>query len=64
MNGKNVSGTDGHSSSKLLLTTYRCSFTFDPENFPDPAHYLHEIKEKYNVKICLWSEDFLSHGNI
>ncbi|KAF8514046.1 alpha-glucosidase [Gautieria morchelliformis] len=28
-----------------------CSFTFDPDNFPDPAAYLSEIKSKYGVKI-------------
>ena len=33
-----------------------CSFTFDPENFPDPKAYLSEIKRKYGVKICVWSE--------
>ena len=33
----------------------RCSFTFDPDNFPDPKAYLSEIKEKYGVKICVWS---------
>jgi alpha-glucosidase (family GH31 glycosyl hydrolase) len=34
----------------------RCSFTFDPDNFPDPKAYLTEIKQKYGVKICLWSK--------
>lgn len=34
----------------------RCSFRFDPDNFPDPKAYLTEIKQKYGVKICLWSE--------
>ncbi|XP_006458460.1 hypothetical protein AGABI2DRAFT_183497 [Agaricus bisporus var. bisporus H97] len=37
-----------------------CSFTFDPENFPDPKAYLAEIKEKYNVKICLWINPYIS----
>ena len=37
----------------------RCSFTFDPENFPDPKAYLADIKERYGVKICVWSTDFL-----
>lgn len=37
-------------------TEIRCSFTFDPENFPDPKAYLAEIKRKYGVKICVWSE--------
>lgn len=35
---------------------YRCSFTFDSENFPDPKAYLAEIKRKYGVKICVWSK--------
>jgi alpha-glucosidase (family GH31 glycosyl hydrolase) len=34
---------------------FRCSFTFDPEFFPDPKAYLSDIKKKYDVKICLWS---------
>ena len=38
----------------------RCSFTFDPENFPDPKAYLSEIKQKYGVKICVWSACFPS----
>lgn len=33
-----------------------CNFTFDPDNFPDPAQYIKEIKEKYGVKVCVWSE--------
>ncbi|KAH7915998.1 glycoside hydrolase family 31 protein [Hygrophoropsis aurantiaca] len=37
-----------------------CSFTFDPENFPDPKAYLSEIKQKYNVKICLWINPYIS----
>ncbi|EIW85270.1 glycoside hydrolase family 31 protein [Coniophora puteana RWD-64-598 SS2] len=37
-----------------------CSFTFDPENFPDPKAYLAEIKEKYNVKVCLWINPYIS----
>jgi hypothetical protein len=38
----------------------RCSFTFDPDNFPDPKAYLHDIKSKYGVKICVWSKfDYL-----
>lgn len=43
---------------KALADTYlyRCSFTFDPENFPDPKAYLAEIKRKYGVKICVWSK--------
>ncbi|KAF8162970.1 glycoside hydrolase family 31 protein [Crassisporium funariophilum] len=37
-----------------------CSFTFDPENFPDPKAYLAEIKAKYGVKICLWINPYIS----
>ncbi|KAF7295119.1 Glycoside hydrolase family 31 protein [Mycena indigotica] len=37
-----------------------CSFTFDPEFFPDPKAYLTEIKEKYNVKVCLWINPYIS----
>ncbi|KZT65459.1 glycoside hydrolase family 31 protein [Daedalea quercina L-15889] len=32
-----------------------CSFTFDPDNFPNPKAYLAEIKQKYGVKVCVWS---------
>lgn len=38
----------------------RCSFTFDPDNFPDPKAYLAEIKQKYGVKICLWSKKYIA----
>jgi alpha-glucosidase (family GH31 glycosyl hydrolase) len=31
-----------------------CDFTFDPDNFPDPKAYLTEIKDQYDVKICVW----------
>ncbi|KAG6896109.1 hypothetical protein C0992_010250, partial [Termitomyces sp. T32_za158] len=37
-----------------------CSFTFDPDNFPDPKKYLAEIKEKYGVKICAWINPYIS----
>ncbi|KAL4251673.1 glycosyl hydrolase 31 family protein [Abortiporus biennis] len=37
-----------------------CSFTFDPENFPDPKAYLAEIKKKYGVKICVWINPYIS----
>ncbi len=36
-----------------------CNFTFDPENFPNPAEYLRELKEKFGVKICVWSKHLL-----
>lgn len=34
----------------------RCSFTFDPDNFPNPKAYLSDIKAKYGVKVCVWSK--------
>ncbi|KAF9264893.1 alpha-glucosidase [Marasmius fiardii PR-910] len=37
-----------------------CSFTFDPENFPNPKGYLSEIKEKHGVKVCLWINPYIS----
>ncbi|KAF9466415.1 glycosyl hydrolases family 31-domain-containing protein [Collybia nuda] len=37
-----------------------CSFTFDPDNFPDPKAYITEIKKKYGVKICLWINPYIS----
>ncbi|KAI0085476.1 alpha-glucosidase [Irpex rosettiformis] len=37
-----------------------CSFTFDPDNFPDPKAYLAEIKSKYGVKICVWINPYIS----
>ncbi|KAA1471237.1 alpha-glucosidase [Dentipellis sp. KUC8613] len=37
-----------------------CSFTFDPDNFPNPEKYLSEIKEKYGVKICVWINPYIS----
>ncbi|TDL25048.1 alpha-glucosidase [Rickenella mellea] len=36
------------------------SFTFDPENFPDPKKYLSEIKTEYGVKTCLWINPYIS----
>lgn len=41
---------------RKIHTIYpRCSFTFDPDNFPNPQGYLSDIKRKYGVKICVWS---------
>ncbi|KAH8108115.1 alpha-glucosidase [Cristinia sonorae] len=37
-----------------------CSFTFDPDNFPDPEGYLSAIKEAYGVKICVWINPYIS----
>ncbi|KAK7043691.1 hypothetical protein VNI00_008302 [Paramarasmius palmivorus] len=45
---------------EILMNNNRCSFTFDPDNFPDPAKYLADIKEKYNVKICVWINPYIS----
>ncbi|EPQ58728.1 hypothetical protein GLOTRDRAFT_37153 [Gloeophyllum trabeum ATCC 11539] len=37
-----------------------CSFTFDPDNFPDPKAYLSDIKKRYGVKICVWINPYIS----
>ncbi|KAL6309103.1 alpha-glucosidase [Sparassis latifolia] len=37
-----------------------CSFTFDPDNFPDPKAYLAHIKKTYGVKICVWINPYIS----
>ncbi|KDQ59474.1 glycoside hydrolase family 31 protein [Jaapia argillacea MUCL 33604] len=37
-----------------------CSFTFDPDNFPDPKSYLSELKQTYGVKICVWINPYIS----
>ncbi|KAI5121015.1 hypothetical protein M0805_005961 [Coniferiporia weirii] len=37
-----------------------CSFTFDPDNFPDPGKYLSEIKTEYGVKVCVWINPYIS----
>ncbi|KAJ3788593.1 alpha-glucosidase [Lentinula aff. detonsa] len=37
-----------------------CSFTFDPDNFPDPKGYLSSIKQKFGVKICVWINPYIS----
>lgn len=34
----------------------RTSFTFDPDNFPDPKAYLASLKKQFGVKICVWSK--------
>ncbi|QRW15933.1 glycoside hydrolase family 31 protein [Rhizoctonia solani] len=31
------------------------SFTFDPDNFPNPKEYLASLKKQFGVKICVWS---------
>lgn len=40
-----------------------CSFTFDPDNFPDPKKYLSEIKSKFGVKICVWINPYISQAS-
>ncbi|PPR04952.1 hypothetical protein CVT24_010410 [Panaeolus cyanescens] len=38
----------------------QCSFTFDPDNFPNPKEYIAEIKAKYGVKVCLWINPYIA----
>jgi alpha-glucosidase (family GH31 glycosyl hydrolase) len=59
-----MKGYEWYTKSTLTISldnssASRCSFTFDPDNFPDPKAYLSEIKSKYGVKICVWSEYLL-----
>jgi alpha-glucosidase (family GH31 glycosyl hydrolase) len=37
-----------------------CSFTFDPDNFPNPKEYLTQIKQKFHVKVCVWINPYIS----
>ncbi|KAG7529886.1 hypothetical protein FFLO_05334 [Filobasidium floriforme] len=37
-----------------------CSFQFDDKAFPDPASYLRTVKDKYNVKVCVWINPYIS----
>ncbi|OBZ75677.1 Alpha-xylosidase [Grifola frondosa] len=37
-----------------------CSFTFDPDNFPNPKAYLADIKSRYGVKVCVWINPYIS----
>jgi alpha-glucosidase (family GH31 glycosyl hydrolase) len=37
----------------------RTSFTFDPDNFPNPKEYLASLKKQFGVKICVWSKSTL-----
>ncbi|KAG9029478.1 hypothetical protein FRB95_005280 [Tulasnella sp. JGI-2019a] len=41
-----------------------CSFTFDPEMFPDPKAYLAHVKKEYDVKVCLWINPYISQHSI
>ena len=36
-----------------------CSFQFDDKSFPDPAGYLRSVKDKYNVKVCVWINPYI-----
>ncbi|KAG8745575.1 hypothetical protein FRC10_007753 [Ceratobasidium sp. 414] len=36
------------------------SFTFDPDNFPDPKGYLASLKKQFGVKICVWINPYIS----
>jgi hypothetical protein len=36
-----------------------CSFQFDDKSFPDPAGYLRTVKDKYNVKVCVWINPYI-----
>jgi alpha-glucosidase (family GH31 glycosyl hydrolase) len=37
-----------------------CSFSWDPEAFPDPKKYLADIKKEYNVKVCAWVNPYIA----
>jgi alpha-glucosidase (family GH31 glycosyl hydrolase) len=41
-----------------------CSFTWDPEAFPDPKKYLSDIKKEYNVKVCAWITPYISEWTV
>ncbi|KAG9023526.1 hypothetical protein FRB95_012978 [Tulasnella sp. JGI-2019a] len=41
-----------------------CSFTFDPENFPDPKAYIAQVKKEYGVKVCVWINPYISQHSI
>jgi len=36
-----------------------CSFKFDDKAFPDPESYLKTVKDKYNVKVCVWINPYI-----
>ncbi|GAB1524938.1 hypothetical protein RhiTH_008094 [Rhizoctonia solani] len=36
------------------------SFTFDPDNFPNPKEYLASLKKQFGVKICVWINPYIS----
>lgn len=46
----------------FLILNVRCSFTFDPDNFPDPKGYIAQIKQKFGVKVCVWSKSTILLG--
>lgn len=37
-----------------------CSFDFDREAFPDPESYIKTVKKRYNVKVCVWINPYIS----
>jgi len=37
-----------------------CSFSWDPEAFPNPKKYLTELKKEYNVKVCAWINPYIA----
>ncbi|KAK6202242.1 alpha-glucosidase II [Scheffersomyces amazonensis] len=36
-----------------------CDFEFDPEYFPNATKMLKQLKEKYNIKICVWINSYI-----
>ncbi|ELU45927.1 alpha-glucosidase [Rhizoctonia solani AG-1 IA] len=52
MNGTSVDGQQCFSMPNA--TALRTSFTFDPDNFPNPKEYLASLKKQFGVKICVW----------
>ncbi|QRW01716.1 glycoside hydrolase family 31 protein [Ceratobasidium sp. AG-Ba] len=47
-------------TSATLVQVFRTSFTFDPDNFPDPKAYLASLKKQFGVKICVWINPYIS----
>jgi alpha-glucosidase (family GH31 glycosyl hydrolase) len=41
-----------------------CSFQFDDKSFPDPAGYLRTVKDKYNVKVCVWINPYICQSGV
>lgn len=36
-----------------------CSFEFDKDAFPNPGEYLKTVKEKYDLKVCVWINPYI-----